>query len=110
MESVGINEIIYNSIMKCDRDLHVPLFNNIIICGGTSLLPGLNNRLQEELNKLITTAEANFKFITLPTRDNAHMSWIGGSLLGSLSTFKNMLFLKDEYDEFGTKLIHRKCF
>jgi actin-related protein len=37
-EIPGIHENIYNTIMKCDADLHKSLFNYIVISGGTSLI------------------------------------------------------------------------
>jgi actin len=36
--------------------------------------------------------------------------WIGGSLLASLSTFQQAWITKEEYDEVGPCIVHRKCF
>ncbi|MHC0039877.1 hypothetical protein [Pseudoneobacillus sp. C159] len=36
--------------------------------------------------------------------------WIGGSILASLSTFQQMWISKQEYDESGPSIVHRKCF
>merc|ERR1712130_869178 len=36
--------------------------------------------------------------------------WIGGSILASLSTFQQMWTSKQEYDECGPSIVHRKCF
>ncbi|KAF6770857.1 hypothetical protein AHF37_10610 [Paragonimus kellicotti] len=36
--------------------------------------------------------------------------WIGGSILASLSTFQQMWISKQEYDESGPGIVHRKCF
>lgn len=36
--------------------------------------------------------------------------WIGGSILASLSTFQNLWVSKQEYDETGPGIVHRKCF
>jgi actin-related protein len=36
--------------------------------------------------------------------------WLGGSILASLSTFQTMWINKQEYDESGPAIIHRKCF
>jgi len=35
---------------------------------------------------------------------------IGGSILASLSTFQTMWIKKEEYEEAGPTLVHRKCF
>jgi len=36
--------------------------------------------------------------------------WIGGSILASLSTFQTMWIRKEEYDDAGPGIVHRKCF
>ena len=36
--------------------------------------------------------------------------WIGGSILASLPGFKDMWITKAEYEEFGSSIIHQKCF
>ena len=36
--------------------------------------------------------------------------WIGGSILASLSTFQQMWISKQESDESGPSIVHRKCF
>ena len=50
--------------------------------------------------------------------DRKHLVWIGGSVLASLSTFVDgveltddqMRITKEEYDEQGPTIVHRKCF
>lgn len=51
------------------------------------MLPGMTERTSKELNKIIPpTMKANV--IGLPNRQ--FLSWIGGSILSSLSTFQSM--------------------
>ncbi len=40
MESAGIHEELFKSIMKCDVDIRRDLFNNTVLSGGTSMYPG----------------------------------------------------------------------
>merc|ERR1712061_732303 len=48
------------------------------------------------------------KIIAPPERK--YSVWIGGSTLASLSTFQQMWISKQEYDECGPSIVHRKCF
>jgi actin-related protein len=48
------------------------------------------------------------KIIAPPERK--YSVWIGGSILASLSTFKQMWISMQEYDESGPSIVHRKCF
>lgn len=42
--------------------------------------------------------------------DPMHSAWVGGSMLASLPSFRDMLMTAQEYDEYGPALIDRKCF
>ncbi|XP_046643747.1 actin, clone 302-like isoform X1 [Daphnia pulicaria] len=102
----GIHETTYNSIMKCDVDMHKDLYANIVLSGGTTMYPGFADRMQKEITALAPST-MKIEIIAPPERKNS--VWIGGSLFASLPTFKDMLISKQEYDEFGPSIVHRKC-
>ena len=52
MESAGIHENTYNSIMKCDIDIRKDLYANIVLSGGTTMYPGIADRMQKEITSL----------------------------------------------------------
>lgn len=45
MESCGIHETVYNSIMKCDVDIRKDLYANTVLSGGTTMYPGTNHSI-----------------------------------------------------------------
>merc|ERR1740128_1506355 len=47
MESCGIHETTYNSIMKCDVDIRKDLYANTVMSGGTTMYPGIADRMQK---------------------------------------------------------------
>jgi actin-related protein len=51
-EEPGIHEALYNAINKCDIDLRKDLYGNIIVSGGSSMFPGIADRLKLELSAL----------------------------------------------------------
>ena len=107
MECNGIHETTYNSIMKCDVDIRKDLYGNIVLSGGTSMYPGINTRLEKEMIQL---APPTMKIKVIAPPERKYSVWIGGSILASLSTFQNMWITKEEYDESGPAIVHRKCF
>ncbi|KAJ5070668.1 actin [Anaeramoeba ignava] len=107
MEQPGVHETTYNSIMKCDVDIRKDLYGNVVLSGGTSMFPGISDRLQKEITQLAPPA-MKVKIIAPPERK--YSVWIGGSILASLSTFQNMWISKEEYEESGPSIVHRKCF
>ena len=42
----------YNSIYKCDLDIRRDLYGNIVLSGGTTMFPGIADRMQKELTAL----------------------------------------------------------
>merc|ERR1712098_696566 len=52
MESVGIHETVFNSIMRCDIDIRKDLYANNVLSGGTSMYPGIADRMQKEITSL----------------------------------------------------------
>ncbi len=43
------------------------------------------------------------------TAARKYSAWIGGSMLSSLSTYQGMLISKQEFEESGPNIVHRKC-
>lgn len=107
LESVGIHETTYNSIMKCDVDIRKDLYSNIVLSGGTTMYPGIAERMQKEITAL---APSTMKIKIIAPPERKYSVWIGGSILASLSTFQQMWISKQEYDESGPSIVHRKCF
>ena len=107
MESCGLHEYIYNSIMKCDIDIRKELYDSIVLSGGTSMFPGLADRVHKEMTAM---APSSMKVKVIAPPERKYSVWIGGSILASLSTFQNMWVSKQEYDECGPSIVHRKCF
>lgn len=99
--------MIYNSINKCDLDIHHSLYRNVVLSGGTTMCPGIADRMQKEL-MLMSPTRMKVKIVAPP--DLKYAVWIGGSILASQYTFQNLWCSKQEYDEFGPGIVHRKCF
>lgn len=105
LESAGIHETTYNSIMKCDLDIRKDLYGNIVMSGGTTMYNGIGmsfyllplhkdmantivaDRMQKEITALAPSS-MKVKIVSPPERK--YSVWIGGSILASLSTFQQM--------------------
>ena len=107
MESAGVHETTFNSIGKCDIDIRKDLYGNVVLSGGTTMFEGIAERLTKELTQL---APASMKVKVVAPPERKYSVWIGGSILASLSTFQQMWISKNEYDESGPSIVHRKCF
>ena len=75
----------------------------MVLCGGSSLLSGLRDRLEQEADVNLGSdieiyAPAGPQFST----------WRGGAVLSHLSTFSAMSVTRDEYYEDGPDRIEHK--
>ena len=105
-EAKGLHELTYDAIMKCDADIQQKLFGNIFLCGGTSMMNGISERLQREL-ALLSPSTNNIEIFAPPERKFS--PWIGGSMMASSSSFKESCVSKQEYEESGPSIVHKKC-
>jgi len=106
-EASGIHDCTFQTIMKCDVDIRKDLYANIVMSGGTTMFPGIAERMTKELTSL---APSTMKIKVVAPPERKYSVWIGGSILASLSTFQAMWISKAEYDESGPSIVHRKCF
>ncbi|CAN8317963.1 unnamed protein product [Cochlearia groenlandica] len=107
METSGIHETTYNSIMKSDVDIRKDLYSNIVLSGGSTMFNGIAERMSKEITAL---APPSMKVKILAPNERKYSVWVGGSILSSLSSFQEMWMTKAEYEEHGGTLVHKKCF
>ena len=98
LEEESVHEIVYGSIMKCDRDIRKDLFDNIVLAGGNTMFDGYAQRLQKEVKG---RAPGSFT-VKICSSEGKYSDWIGGSILVNLSAFEEMWETKEQYYE-GTK-------
>jgi len=71
------------------------------------MFEGIAERVTKEVTNL---APNTMKIKVVAPPERKYSVWIGGSILASLSTFQQMWISKDEYEESGPGIVHRKCF
>ena len=102
VQSPGLADLIYDSIMKCDMDVRKDLYHNIVLAGGTTLIPGFVDRLKKELSAL---APPTMHIQISASPDRAISSWVGGSILASSGEFPGQLMTLQQYQECGLNSI-----
>ncbi|CAI2164609.1 1702_t:CDS:10 [Funneliformis geosporum] len=97
---MGIPQMIYLSINNCDIDVRTNLWNNIILTGATTLLPGFADRVNHELSIMAPASKIKLHAAG-NTIERKCSSWLGGSILSSLGTFHQLWISRKEYEENG---------
>ncbi|KAF7840073.1 Actin-7 [Senna tora] len=83
MEAAGIHETTYNSIMKCDVDIRKDLYGNIVLSGGSTMFPGIADRMSKEITAL---APSSMKIKMARTKQTARKSTGGKAPRKQLAT------------------------
>lgn len=115
LTSAPIAQMICESVYKCDRDQQPALLGNIIVGGGGSCLgpteQAVPDLLKEQTESLIHihTPGWRIKLLAPAVTERAVLTWLGGSILGSLGSFHEMYITKADYEEWGSAIVNRKC-
>ncbi|XP_036151584.1 actin, alpha cardiac muscle-like [Myotis myotis] len=105
--SLGAHMLAFRSVSSCSANQQRALFGSVLLSGGTGSSPSLRARMQRELSALVSP-RTKVKVSTCPC--SVYSAWMGGSVLCSLSTFKDMWVSSDDYKEEGPSAISRKSF
>jgi len=104
----GIAKLVVDSVSQCDIDTRRELFGSVLVTGAGSLFEGFSERLGHEVAHQAPSYK--LKISTPPlTAERRFGVWMGGSILGSLSSFHQLWMSKPEYEEMGGSLVDRKC-
>ena len=103
-EYPGVHQIVVDAINRTDMDLRKNLFGNIVLSGGSTLTKGFGDRLLHEVQRL-AVKDMRIKIFAPPERK--YSTWIGGSILAGLSTFRKMWVNMDDWHE-NPEIIHTK--
>ncbi|QLQ79633.1 hypothetical protein HG537_0C02800 [Torulaspora globosa] len=102
IEEDGLHQMVLHSISKVDLELRPELMSRIVLSGGSTMFPGLGQRMLKELQGL-TQSKSNIRLIAPPERK--YTAWIGGSVLASLTTFNKMLKTQSDWQDNGSKIV-----
>ena len=106
----GLPSLIHESISASSAELSTVLHSKIVLSGGNTMFPGAKDRMLKEVTALSPLPSKKKEVIKIIAHDDRHLStWIGGSVLASLSSFKDMWVTRKEYQEVGPAIVHKKC-
>ncbi|KRZ67996.1 actin [Trichinella papuae] len=94
----SLPKIIFQSIQSCAIDSRRALYENIFLAGGTSLLPGLQERIELELGRLVPKS-VKVQVHAAPFR--YHASFIGAKILADSSAIQQFTIKKDGFEKFA---------
>jgi actin-related protein len=106
LDQDGIHTLTYNSIKKCENEIQRELLTKIVLSGGNTMFNGISERLIRELEEL----SPRTMLVNVFTSPECKYSvWRGGCIISTLPSFQKRYIIKDEYEDIGPSIVHRKC-
>ncbi|KAI2509834.1 actin [Fragilaria crotonensis] len=101
--NLPLHRLIHDSLSAVgDADIRKELCSNIVLVGGTSLLPNMEQRLSYEISGIIS-GKCKIVASKFPV-ERSQASFIGGSVLTSLGSFQQLWLSRKEYEDYGAAL------
>jgi len=104
----GVVDTLFSTISSLNSNsaLGAPVTSNLILSGSTTVHQNFSQRLSSLIySRLQPEAICH----VVATFERKFMSWIGGSIVGSLDSFGGMAVCRSEFEEDGGSVVHRKC-
>lgn len=107
-EEKSIATLLLDTLVKCPIDTRKVLSENLVIIGGTSMLPGFLHRLLSEIRSLVekpkyrdALATKSFRIHSPPAKPNC-TAWLGGAIFGALQDILGSRSVsRDYYNQTG---------
>jgi actin-related protein len=115
LTATPIASMVCDAAFQCDRDQQASVLGNVVLSGGGACIgptdQAVPDLLREQMEVIIHahTPGWRVKVLSPGMQERAICSWLGASILGSLGTFHNMWITKEEYEEWGSAIVNRKC-
>lgn len=113
VESAGITEVVYNSIMNHhETSMRKIVYEHMVVCGGGSCIKGVTDRLLYESRLMAPPSISPAVVATpdyMPKHTKRYASWMGGAILAKVIFPQNHHMTRAEYDERGPTVVHGKC-
>ncbi|XP_067943589.1 actin-related protein 2-A [Watersipora subatra] len=116
VDSVGIAELLFNTIQAADIDTRPEFYKHIVLSGGSTMYPGLPSRLEREIKQLYlervlkgdTEKLQKFKIRIEDPPRRKHMVFLGGAVLADIMKDKESFWIsREEYQEKGLRCLEK---
>uniref|UniRef100_A0A8I3P6V8 Actin-related protein 10 n=1 Tax=Canis lupus familiaris TaxID=9615 RepID=A0A8I3P6V8_CANLF len=102
-EEKSVATLILDSLIQCPIDTRKQLAENLVVIGGTSMLPGFLHRLLSEIRYLVEKPKykkalgtKTFRIHNPPAKANC-VAWLGGAIFGALQDILGSRSVSKEY-------------
>jgi len=106
VDAPGVGDLLAGALGRADLELRPALAGAIVLSGGATKTPGFGARLLAEARR---AAPPGAKTRVFAPAERELLPWLGGSILGSLSTFSRLAVTKAQWAEEGPNAVHKNA-
>lgn len=100
----GLHDLVWKAVQACPIDQRKLMLRNIYLSGGTSQLPGLQERLKAEITSLAPSGNT----VEVHASENRqHAAFLGAAVLARLSSFSESVVTQDEWNVKGSEALKK---
>jgi len=109
--SSSLPDIVRQVILASDTDSRKALINSISLHGGITKIPGFQERFARSMfnDTILSRITKPRIHASTPLQDKSFSAYLGASILGCLSSFKQMWIGRVEYEEYGSSVLAMRC-
>ncbi len=104
MESDGVVELCMKSVARSDLDTRAELYKNIILIGGSTLLPGFAERLRAGIK---AAAPGGVEVNVQEQHNRLISAWMGAYIIACTELFQALAVRKEDYEERGADIVSK---
>lgn len=108
LDCSSLQQLVHGSIDSVDIHLKKDFISNIVLGGGNTMIKNFPERLKKELQGMFPNNKDQIKVNA--QKERLYSSWIGASVVCSISNFQQMWVSKNDWEEIGSSVIHKKYF
>ena len=105
IQQCGIPEAAIEAIASTPDILHPHLYSNILLTGGSAMLPGFRDRVYRDIRAL---APSEYDVNVFCPRDPITWAWHGGTTLCKSRQFEHLKVTRREFQEYGLEVCRRR--
>lgn len=107
----SIPKLVCESILKSEMEFQTALTSNLMVVGGSSRFEGMPDRIRNDVERILhpTSPSLRVKVMAAGPSERGLCAWLGGSILASLGSFHDMWISKQDYAEYGSSFVDKKC-
>jgi actin-related protein 6 len=105
IQQCGIPEAVIEAVTSTPDILHPHMYSNILVTGGSAMLPGFRDRVYRDIRAL---APSEYDVKVFCPHDPITWAWHGGTVLCKSSQFERLKVTRREFQEVGLEICRRR--